>query len=75
MGRMLNKVFKEQGVILVNIVRKEDQIQIIKEKYGCEYVLNSSRDTFQQELNELSAKIGIDVIIDAVSGDMAGKLA
>lgn len=41
LGRMIIKYFRENGVQLVNVVRREDQVEMLKKEYGAEYVLNS----------------------------------
>lgn len=74
MGRMLNKVFKQHGIPMINIVRRPEKVEELKIKYGYEYVLDSSSPTFQQDLNDLSTQLGLDVIIDAVGGAITGQL-
>lgn len=50
MGRMMIRLFKENGIPIINIVRKDDQMQMLKEKYGTPeqgvYVLNSESPDF-----------------------------
>jgi NADPH2:quinone reductase len=54
LGRMLIRLFKENGIPLVNVVRREEQVQMLKEKHGAEYVLNSTDPDFESKLLELS---------------------
>ena len=49
LGQMLNKICIADGVPLVNIVRKPEQEQILRE-LGAKHVVNSSSDTFMDDL-------------------------
>jgi len=66
------KLFKEHKIPCINIVRREEQIKLLKEEFGCEHVLNSKAEGFEQTLNELAEKMGANVALDAVAGDMTG---
>mmetsp|Transcript_30705 Transcript_30705/g.22785 ORF Transcript_30705/g.22785 Transcript_30705/m.22785 type:complete len:207 (+) Transcript_30705:25-645(+) len=46
-GRMMIQLMRENRIPLINIVRREEQVQFLKEEYKCEYVLNSSEPTFE----------------------------
>ncbi|CDW88723.1 zinc-binding dehydrogenase family protein [Stylonychia lemnae] len=69
-GRYLDKLFRDRGIPMINIVRKQDQIEQLKTEYGCQYVLNSESPNFQQELNEMCKTLKVNVIIDCVAGSM-----
>jgi len=49
LGQMLVKICKEDGLPLVNIVRKQEQVDLLK-SLGAEYVVNSSDDDFMDQL-------------------------
>ena len=46
LGQMLVKYCASEGVPLVNIVRKDEQVSLLK-SLGAEHVVNSSADTFR----------------------------
>jgi len=71
LGQMLNKLCIKDGVGLVNIVRKPEQVEILK-KIGATHVCNSSAPTFMNDLIEAIAATGATLAFDAVSG---GRLA
>jgi len=71
LGQMLVKICLKDGVPLVNIVRKAEQMKIL-EKLGAAHVCNSSSPTFMEELTDALAATGATVAFDAVGG---GKLA
>jgi len=67
LGRMLVKLCKEEGIQLVNIVRKEEGVATLK-ALGAEHVVNSSLPTFKEDL--LAAVMATDATIgfDATGG-------
>lgn len=69
---MIIKLFKQHGIKVVNIVRKDEHVEMLKKEYGAEYVLNSSKEGFNEELYKLSTELGCNVGLDAVAGDMPG---
>lgn len=74
LGRMIIKLFKQNGIPLVNVVRREDQIKLLKDEYGADYVLNSESPTFDKDLYELSKKLNCNVGLECVAGEMTGKI-
>ena len=71
---MLIKVLGEEGIPLVNIVRREEQVELLKKEYGAQYVLNSSNANFDDELYALSKELGCNVGLECVAGDMPGRV-
>jgi NADPH2:quinone reductase len=71
LGQMLVKICLKDGVPLVNIVRKAEQVDTLR-KIGATHVCNSSAPTFMDDLAEAFAATGATVAFDAVGG---GKLA
>jgi NADPH2:quinone reductase len=74
LGRMIIKVMKQNGIPLINIVRREEQIKLLKEEHGADYVLNSESPTFEEDMYELSKKLNANVALEAVAGEMTGKI-
>lgn len=73
LGKMIIRLAKEREIPLLNIVRREDQIEQIKQE-GAEFVLNSSSSSFEKDFIKLSRKLKINYFIDAVGGDVASKI-
>lgn len=71
LGQMLQKLCLEEGVPLVNVVRRREQAEVL-EKLGAKYVCDSSSATFFQDLTEAIAATGATLAFDAVGG---GELA
>jgi NADPH:quinone reductase-like Zn-dependent oxidoreductase len=49
LGIMLNKVCIKEGVALVNIARKQEQVDLLT-KLGTKFVVNSSSESFKKDL-------------------------
>jgi NADPH2:quinone reductase len=71
LGQMLQKICTNEGVPLVNVVRKPEQVEILK-GIGAEFICNSSDDDFTAQLKEAIAAAGAYVAFDATGG---GELA
>lgn len=71
LGQMLNKICLQDGVELVNIVRKPDQVELLK-ALGAKHVCNSSSPDFMDELTEALVATGATLAFDAIGG---GRLA
>ena len=65
LGQMLNKICQEDGIKLVNIVRRQEHVDLLKSQ-GATYVVNSSDDDYMKQLraaiSETSAFLGFDPI-------------
>jgi len=71
LGQMLNRVCLEDGIGLVNIVRKPEQEALLR-KLGAQYVCNSGADGFTADLTAALAATGATLAYDATGG---GRLA
>jgi NADPH2:quinone reductase len=71
LGKMLVKICLEDGVPLVNIVRRAEQVDALR-KIGATHVCNSAAPTFMDDLTEALAATGATIAFDAVGG---GRLA
>ena len=71
LGQMLNRICINEGVDLVNIVRKPEQ-EAILQGLGAKYIINSNSDGFYEELTDALAVTGATLAFDATGG---GKLA
>lgn len=71
LGQMLVKICAKDGIPLVNIVRSDAQVEILK-GIGAKYVVNSSADDFMERLVDVIVETGATLGFDATGG---GKLA
>ena len=71
LGQMLNRICTKDGIALVNIVRKQEQEDLLRAQ-GATYVCNSSAPTFMEDLTRALVATGATIAFDAIGG---GKLA
>lgn len=67
LGQMLTRICKEDGLGLVNIVRKADQVDLLKD-LGSTHVVNSSDDDFMEQLRSAIDDTGAFYGFDPVGG-------
>jgi NADPH:quinone reductase-like Zn-dependent oxidoreductase len=71
LGQMLNRICQIDGIDLVNIVRSQAQVDLLK-AMGARYAVNSAAVDFRSELADAIAATGATLAFDAVGG---GRLA
>mmetsp|Transcript_31528 Transcript_31528/g.38554 ORF Transcript_31528/g.38554 Transcript_31528/m.38554 type:complete len:356 (-) Transcript_31528:56-1123(-) len=73
LGQMMVKLAKQEGVEIINVVRREEQAKMLRE-LGAQHVVVTQeenwKDTLKNKIDELKAT----VCFDAVAGDGAGEL-
>lgn len=67
LGQMLNRICLEDGIDLVNIVRKDDQAELLKSQ-GAKNVVNSSDGDFMDQLRSAIAETGAFYGFDPIGG-------
>ena len=74
LGQMLNRVCLADGIDLVNIVRSEEQAAILR-GIGAKYIVDSSKDGFEDALVDALVETGATLAFDAIGGgDLAGRI-
>ena len=73
LGQMLVKICKDDGVPLINVVRKPEQVETLK-KLGAEYICDTSADSFMDDLVEAIVATSCTLGFDATGGGNGGKL-
>jgi NADPH2:quinone reductase len=73
LGQMLVKICKDDGIPLVNIVRKSEQVDLLK-NLGAEYVCNTSDESFMDDLVNALVATGATLGFDATGGGNNGEL-
>ncbi len=67
LGQMLNKICLAEDVPLVNVVRKQEQVEILKD-IGATHICNSSSDSFKKDLLAAIDDTGATLAFDAIGG-------
>src|SRR5437879_639662 len=71
LGQMLNKICLKDSIPLVNIVRSNEQAEILR-KIGAKHVVDSTSPNFMDDLTGALTETGATLAFDAIGG---GKLA
>lgn len=71
LGQMLNRICLADKVGLVNIVRKKEQVELLR-ALGAAHICDSTSPTFSEELTQALVATGATLAFDAIGG---GKLA
>ena len=72
LGQMLQKICIADGVELVNIVRKPEQVALLK-AIGAKHVVDSSEPSFMDDLTAALTQTGATLAFDAVGGGRLGS--
>jgi len=71
LGRMVVRLCQQRGIPLINIVRREEQVKMLKEQFNCEYVLNQNDADFKEKLTSLSKELKATAMLECVGGNFA----
>jgi len=72
-GRFLNNLAKENGIEVINIVRKEERKEELADE-GFKNILNINDDKFQDNLHKLALELDARIAFDAVGGELSGSI-
>jgi NADPH:quinone reductase len=67
LGQMLVRICREDGIPLVNIVRRDEQAKLLA-AIGAEHVCNSSAPDFPEQLRSAVTATGATIAFDAIGG-------
>jgi NADPH:quinone reductase len=73
LGQMVNKLAQRRGVQVVNIVRRQDQMETLR-ALGAKIILNSEAPDFDASLRDVCRRVSARLAFDAVAGAMTARL-
>ena len=73
LGQMVDRLARREGVHVINIVRRDAQVEFLKGR-GATTVLNSDGADFDQQLREACRRHGARLAFDAVAGSLTQQL-
>lgn len=73
LGQMVNRLGRSEGVQVINIVRRDAQVELLKSQ-GATIVLNSNDADFDQQLHAACHQADAHLAFDAVAGPMTRHL-
>ncbi|KRX05064.1 GroES (chaperonin 10)-like protein [Pseudocohnilembus persalinus] len=73
LGKQMQRYFTDNGVNVINIVRRDQQVQDLQ-KDGAKYVLNQSEEGFWEKLKKLTLELDARIAFDAIGGEFTSNL-
>jgi NADPH:quinone reductase-like Zn-dependent oxidoreductase len=73
LGRMVIRLAASRGVEVVNVVRRREQVELLKAA-GAREVFDSSEEGFDERLAEACKRVRATVAFDAVAGKLTGRV-
>lgn len=73
-GQMLVKYCKDKPVALINVVRRQEQADIVTALGAKLVVVTDDNPLWKQQLKQMIEENKVSTIFDAIGGDMAGDL-
>ena len=73
LGQMVNRLGRKEGIQIVNVVRRDAQIDLLKAQ-GADIVLNSNDEGFEQQLHDVCHQTNTHIAFDAVAGPLTNQL-
>ncbi|MCF7826522.1 MAG: zinc-binding dehydrogenase [Candidatus Marinimicrobia bacterium] len=73
LGGMIQRVGQTEGIEVINIVRRPEQVELLK-KADAAFVLDSSDPHFDRQLQDLCQEQGTRLAFDAVAGPITRRL-
>ena len=73
LGQKVNRLGRNEGIKIVNIVRRNAQVELLKAQ-GADIVLNSTDERFEQQLYDACHQTNTRLAFDAVAGPLTNQL-
>lgn len=72
-GRMVQTLARKKNLPLINIVRREEQVEQLK-SIGEKWVFNSEDENFAEHIKNAANELNATIAFDAVAGKMTGEI-
>eukprot|EP00358_Blepharisma_japonicum_P002237 CAMPEP_0202945388 /NCGR_PEP_ID=MMETSP1395-20130829/6405_1 /ASSEMBLY_ACC=CAM_ASM_000871 /TAXON_ID=5961 /ORGANISM="Blepharisma japonicum, Strain Stock R1072" /LENGTH=179 /DNA_ID=CAMNT_0049645355 /DNA_START=350 /DNA_END=886 /DNA_ORIENTATION=+ len=73
LGKMILRSCIKENIPVINVVRRDEQVKVLKE-IGAKYIVNSSNRNFEYELKKHIDSLNATAAFDCVGGEMTGSL-
>jgi NADPH:quinone reductase-like Zn-dependent oxidoreductase len=73
LGRMILALAKQQNITTINIVRRSEQVQLLK-SLGAEHVIDMNQTDFDHHLRELCQRFNTTIAFETVAGELTGQI-
>ncbi|CAI2374201.1 unnamed protein product [Moneuplotes crassus] len=73
LGKMLVRYANKLGFPVIHVVRRQEQVDILKD-IGAEHILDSSTETFDEDLKKLSSELNATAYFDPICGSFCTRV-
>jgi len=73
LAKMVVRYAFKEGIPVLNIVRKENQVKALKENYHCD-ALNSESATFWDDLQKYIQEHGSSILFEYIGGNLSAQI-
>jgi NADPH:quinone reductase len=73
LGQILLRLCLADDIPIVNVVRSEQQVELLREQ-GARFVCNSSSGDFRERLTDAIAATGATIVLDPIGGGSGGQI-
>jgi len=73
LGKLMVEYCNYNNIKLINVVRKQENVNLLK-GYGAEHILNSSSETYNEDMKKVFEELKPTVLLDCVSGKTGSNL-
>mmetsp|Transcript_35467 Transcript_35467/g.26399 ORF Transcript_35467/g.26399 Transcript_35467/m.26399 type:complete len:138 (-) Transcript_35467:168-581(-) len=74
LAKQFFKLSQQEGIEVINLVRKDEHLAELKEELKSEYAFNETSPTCMQDVKSAIDKLGPKHLIECVGGDFSMKL-
>jgi NADPH2:quinone reductase len=74
LGRMLIKLAVKEGITPICVVRRQEQVDLLKGELKAEYVVNSSDDNYKAQMSEICGNLKPTTCLECISGSIVGEM-
>lgn len=71
-GRIFMKLCLDQGIEVINIVRKEETVKELTE-LGGKHFIDTSKTNWKEDLTKMCIELKVDILFDCVGGEKTGQ--
>ncbi|KAL4494959.1 hypothetical protein ABPG72_015659 [Tetrahymena utriculariae] len=73
LGRMIVRYFKKNDIEVINIVRRPEQVEILKQE-GATFIVSQNDKDFLNQIKNITKKLNATIFFDAVVGNFTGEV-
>lgn len=74
LGRMIIKLLVKKGIKPLCVVRRQEQVDLLKKELNCEYIVNSSDADYPAKMAEMCKELSATVCLECISGSAVGEM-